>query len=315
MLVKKIKSILSRKSKHLILFGYYMRRISFFSKYKKRQIIVCFDGNVPHGGLVDRLKGIISFYEASKLIDSDFKILFNHPFELESFLVPNQIDWRIKKSEIKYTPFSTKIFYLINDFNSDPLELIKKTKAKKILIYSNVDYLSKLCKGKNEEELNSIWKNSYLELFKPSSYLLKKIDELPKIERLVFHTRFTSLMGDFKDTTKIKLDESRKNNLIQKVLGQIKEISNKYPGLIKYVLSDSKTFLNYIKENTEYITLDGVPHHLENNNNNKEYHLKTFLDFYFIVKSDIVCFVRIDEMYSSSFSKYASIIGNSKFIS
>jgi len=314
--VKEIKKKLAKYYKYLILYKYYIKKISFSEKSQRKKIIVCFDGNVPHGGLVDRLKGIVSFYEISKLIHSDFKILFDHPFELESFLIPNVINWKINKTEIKYTIFSTKIIYLINEFNTNPLDLIKKTKAKTILIYCNVDYLPILYKEKNGLEINAIWRKSYLELFKPSDYLLSNIVNLPKGKRIVIHTRFTSLMGDFKDTTKIELKNQEKYILIEKVVSKIEEISKEYPELIKYILSDSEMFLNYIRANTIYETVDGVPYHLENNNNrSKEYHLKTFLDFYFIIESDTVYFVKIDQMYNSNFSKYASIIGNTKFIS
>ncbi|MEL1252670.1 hypothetical protein AAEO57_02680 [Flavobacterium sp. DGU38] len=314
-LFKKVKKYISLKIKQLILFNYYIRRISFFSKQEKRQIIICFDGKVPHGGLVDRLKGIISFYEVSKLIHSDFKILFDHPFELESFLIPNKIDWKINKTEIRYNVFSTKIFYLVNNFNINPLELIERTNAKTILIYCNVDYLTTLYKENDSQEINLIWRKNYLELFKPSDYLLSNVMKLSKTERIVIHTRFTSLMGDFKDTTKIELKNQEKDNLIQKVISKIEEVSKEYPEEIKYVLSDSETFLNYIRAKTNYKTLEGMPYHLENNKSNKEYHLKTFLDFYFIIESGTVCFVKIDQMYNSSFSKYASIIGGNKFIS
>ena len=315
MLFRKAKSVLSLKLKQLILINYYLRRISFSTKHEKKRIIICFDGKVPHGGLVDRLKGIISFYEVSKLIHSDFKILFDHPFELESFLIPNEIDWRINKAEIRYNVFSTKIFYLINNFNCNPIDLIKTTNAKIILIYCNVDYLPILYKEKNREEINVIWRKSYLELFKPSDYLLSNIVRLPKVERIVIHTRFTSLMGDFKDTTKIELNNQEKYNLIQKVVSKIEEVSKEYSGATKYVLSDSETFLNHIRENSGFKTLGGIPYHLENNNRSKENHLKTFLDFYFIIESDTVCFMKIGPMYNSNFSRYASIIGSNKFIS
>ena len=53
-----------------------------FSKSNHATIIICFDGVVSHGGLLDRLKGVISFYEVAKKKNVDFKIHFNHPFHL-----------------------------------------------------------------------------------------------------------------------------------------------------------------------------------------------------------------------------------------
>jgi len=300
--------------KYLILIYYYSKRISLLTKKGRKTIIICFDGNFPHGGLVDRLKGIISFYEVAKLINSDFKIFFDHPFKLETFLEPNRLDWEIQRNEIKYSLFSTKVIYLINEFESNPLESVRKTKAKTIYVYCNVDYLKTLYQEKNEQDLNTIWQNSYKELFKPSAYLFNEINRFPDKNRIVFHTRFTSLMGDFKDTTSLELNESDKNNLIKKVIAKIDDFSIKFPDQIKFVLSDSETFLNYVRQNTVYKTLSGKPYHLENKNNDIEFNLKTFLDFYFMIESNMVCFICIDQMYNSNFSKYASVIGKNEFV-
>lgn len=312
--MKSIKKEFVKYYKYSILIGYYFKRLSFSKLVEKPRIIICFDGNISHGGLVDRMKGIVSFYEISKILDFDFKIVFNNPFELTDFVKPNSVNWLINNKDVKYTLFLSKILYLNNDFKSNPLELIKQSKVKTFFVYSNVDYLPIVYPNKTNEMLREIWRENYLALFEKSDYLNEKLTLLPQESGIVFHTRFTSLLGDFIDSTQLVLDEKDKQVLIRRVVKSITDTALLCPNKTIYVLSDSELFLNYIKNNTFYNTLEGTPRHLEfNNNNDSSFHAKTFLDFYFIARSESIFLVKIDKMYNSSFSKYASIIGDKNF--
>lgn len=57
------------------------------------------DGRTAHGGLSDRLKGLISIYEYCKDRNIPLRINFYSPFNLDLFLVPNKYDWRLKGGE------------------------------------------------------------------------------------------------------------------------------------------------------------------------------------------------------------------------
>ncbi|MCV2484027.1 hypothetical protein OD917_03755 [Flavobacterium sp. SH_e] len=311
--MKLLRKKIARFYKQLILLKYYSKKIVFSNKQEKTKIVICFDGNLPHGGLVDRLKGIISLYEISKILDFEFKIFFTHPFELTNFLEANAIDWIINEKELKYNIFNSKIVYLINDFKIAPLQIFEKSKAKTFFVYCNVDYLTKLYPTKNDQEIKFIWKNNYDHLFKTSNYLQEKLNILSFEPRIAFHTRFTTLMGDFSDSTKMILNEKEKLDLTQKVIKAINDKAKQYPDKVAYVFSDSDFFLNHVRTTTNYKTLEGVPKHIENNNSDADYHSKTFLDFYYLAGSELVFLVTIDQMYYSSFSKYAAIIGGSEF--
>ena len=82
-----------------------------------------------------------------------------------------------------------------------------------------------------------------------------------------------------------------------------------------YVFSDSIQFLDFIKLETNYIVLDGKPQHIDSNNNSNELndHIKTFLDFFAISACEKVFLIRTKDMYNSAFSKYAAIVGNKEF--
>lgn len=63
-------------------------------------VVAMVDGLVKHGGLTDRLRGVIYTYRWCKENQVPFRINFTYPFPLENFLVPNIYDWRLKPNEL-----------------------------------------------------------------------------------------------------------------------------------------------------------------------------------------------------------------------
>lgn len=314
---KAIKKLLSKQHKNVKLIQQYACKISFATRKKERkEIIICFDGIFSHGGLVDRLKGIISFYQIAKELDYDFKIRFDHPFALDVFLEPNDVNWKIAGSDIKFNSFSTQVVYLMDNFEANPLEIIQQSKAQTFLVYANIDYLSKIIPGKEEVEYQKIWFENFTTLFKKSSFLQEAISALPHPPYTVFHTRFTTLMGDFQDTTSHVLSENERQQLIQELLHKIQKSKDaEQADDSVFILSDSVVFLDYIKKNTSYSVLEGTPKHVDvkGEEASLESHLKTFSDFFFISNADKVYLLKVGKMYNSGFSKYAAIVGHKPF--
>lgn len=313
MSIKALKQFLGKTKNSIKLFLYYVRYFNL-KQSKTKQIVVCFDGVFSHGGFVDRLKGIVSCYQIAKLLGYDFKILFDNPFKLNSFLEPNAIDWSYNRNDIKWHPTKTKFMYLMNDFEANPMELIAKSSANTFYMYTNVDYSKTIFPSLNQKELEHNWRNSFNELFKKSKLLEQKLNTLIAKPYIAFHTRFTTLMGDFVDTTTKILTVKEQEVLSKKVVKIINKTSNQYKQEA-YLFSDSINFINYVKTNTDINIIEGVPHHMDNFVNSKEPngHLKTMIDFFMISKSEKVYFLKVNPMYNSSFSKYAAIVGNSVF--
>ena len=138
----KLKSLLRNPIRSILLFFYHIKNISFFPPTKKKQIIICFDGFSQHGGLVDRLKGIISFYETAKQTGFEFKIYHEFPQRLEAFLEPNQYNWIATKKDMKWNPIRTKFLYSMLDFELNPIDFFSKTTKDKVFVYNNIDYAS-----------------------------------------------------------------------------------------------------------------------------------------------------------------------------
>lgn len=311
---KKLKNKIGRWRKKTILLTHYSKYLSLKPSNKQKQIIVCFDGAVEHGGFVDRLKGILSFYQISKKLNYNFFILFNHPFSLESLLEVNEIDWELRGNRPNWNPFKSKILYLNNNFDVNPLKVIEQSAARTFYVYANIDYSRTIHPSLTNSELEERWRNDFNILFKKSELLQKELNAVSVDSYIAFHSRFTSLMGDFKDTTSHSLSLPEKKMLQASLLKKIKE---KLASQTKqsYIFSDSLNFINYVTSNSDVKAIEGIPLHMDNfeGNNKLEGHLKTLVDFFMLSNSDVIYFLKAKKMYNSNFAKYAAIIGNTKF--
>ncbi|WP_375239766.1 hypothetical protein [Aurantibacter sp.] len=313
-MINNLKKHIGKQLRDLKVLRYHLKQLNFSKKNQKKQIIICFNGVIPHGGLVDRLKGIISFYDVSKTLDYNFYIQFTNPFLLNTFLEPNKVDWQINTSNVKYNPFNTRIINCINNFNFNPLEVIKNSNASTFIVYANIDYLKKNLSNLSEDEVNSRWRNHFNTLFKTTTTLNNALNTIKDEKYNSFHTRFTSIMGDFSDSTTAKISEIEREKLLLNLKKYVNELMSQSV-IPFYGFSDSSIFLNYISKTTETKILEGQPFHMENYNGGStlEAHLKTMLDFFTIANSETVYFLKADKMYNSAFSKYAAIIGDKPF--
>lgn len=314
-MLKTLKRIVSKFHKKIILIFFYGQQITFSKTGEVKTIIICFDGIFSHGGFVDRIKGIISFYEVAKQLNCNFKIRFDHPFDLSIYFKPNTYNWQIENNKVKFNPFDTQIVYLMDNFSANPKELIKQSKAKTILVYSNIDYLKAIHPALSPKQIEEKWQVNFNELFKKTSFLEQELSLLPQENHIVFHTRFTSLMGDFKDSTVKIISEEEKEQIQQALVKKINSKINQFPNTAVYILSDSILFLEFIKRNTKYKVLEGTPKHIgiKDSSASIESHTKTLTDFFFIASADSVYLLKEPKMYNSSFSKYAAILGNKPF--
>jgi len=313
-MIKTLKKHIGKSFRDFKVLKHHIKQLSFGSKPKKKQIIICFNGVVPHGGLVDRLKGIISFFDIAKQLDYDFYIQFNNPFSLNEFLVPNKVNWEIKLPEVTYNPFHTKILNCINNFELNPLEEIKKSNASTFIVYANIDYLNKNYASISETETNAIWRHHFNTLFSKTQTLEKALKAAQTKNYISFHTRFTSIMGDFSDSTTLVISENEKKELLSKLKQRVNQLIAENT-LSCFGFSDSTIFLNYISGQTSTNVIEGQPFHMDNykGGSTLEAHLKTLLDFFMIANSNAVYFIKGPKMYNSAFSKYAAIIGDKPY--
>jgi hypothetical protein len=295
----------------------------FFIKDDHPVLIVCFDDYGLHGGLADRLKGIISAYNLAIQNNYQFKIHFNHPFTLDTYLSEFSINWKAQGTDLKWSFGKTK-FLTARDNPTSVLSVIQAVQKKriKIFLYTNLDFLHVLYP--NSTDTGVIWKNSFHKLFQPSALLVKELDKAKlglcfSNETVGFHTRFTTLLGDFEDVTERVLYGSEYDSFMKIVWKKMIDIYKGYK--LKHVLlfSDSIRFIEFVKkESIKYNEVNisivpGVPAHSDRSGNDEETYLKTFLDFYFLSETKQIFLFKTGKMYASAFSKYAANVSGSPF--
>lgn len=281
--------------------------------YPNTILFVC-DGSRNHGGIADRLKGILTTYYFAKKNNSLFFILWNSPFDLNIYLHPNSFDWRLKK----------KYKYCDNNNLSLILEMSKqdwKNKIKNFLFSRCLKNNNNFIVYTNLFNKKIPYSSLFFELFKPSKYLYKSINyHEQKIggKYYSYTFRFGNTFNDFKDIVGIPLKYNQKIILLNKCINILKEFLNDQP--IDYkalVTSDSIFFLQNIKniDNRLYVIDDPIKHpeFNKNDNINREIWLKSFLDFYLIMKAEKVFQLKSKEMYKSGFPELAALIGEKSY--
>lgn len=277
--------------------------------------LVClmFDGRTEQAGLADNLRAATSIYEMCKVTGQQFKIVFNYPFILENYLLPNRYDWLYVPSANVYTKNSIDIVSVSYNsiFGSENTNLQKRYLQKAIQsnkscrIYSNA-YCYDEC-----------FHDNFHELFKPSMYLQKQIDDqLAKIGGSFVSAsfRFANLLGDLKDTFGKELLEYEKSRLIKKCADSLEEIHKNNPTEKLLLTSDSISFINYVEEHLDYVyVIPGNIGHVGHDGGDAIV-TKTFLDLFLISYARTVYMVRSSEMYKSGFAHRASMIGNKPFV-
>lgn len=297
------------------LYAYHLRSFGF-DKPKKTRIVFCCNGQVIHGGLIDRLQGIVSMYETALRIDAEFYIQFTNPFNLSTYLAPNKVAW--ERMGIRFNPFRDRIIYKITRKakpTDNPISWFNLSKPRTYFVYCNSNYLNTYYPELTYAEIKIVWRNRYEELFQNSAVLNKGLSLLPTEKRFVCHLRFGGILGDFHDLFPMRLDETEVADLFSKFDKQLKELAQQHPDWAIYVLSDSPRFLEYISKQGVCHVLPGTPKHIDVNNKTTSVddHLKTFTDLLFMADSELVYAFVMPPLHHSNFGLFASIIGNKPY--
>lgn len=267
-------------------------------------------------GIADRLKGILSAYNLARKNNRRFYIYWTKPFPLMRYLEPAAVDWRIKEDEICYTKEKSLPIIIVtrNPYytqNKIEEQILKHYFRQKKELHVRTNRF--LCEDCAHELFN--------ELFRPSKVLQKELDKyLEKQPYYSFSFRFLQLLGDFEDVEGEILQEDKKVHLIDKCLNGLASLLETLPpGYKAFVATDSETFLKRaMRLDSRIFCVDGEIQHpisfFRGNDHNPDVHLKTFLDFFLIMRAEKVYRVQTDQMYASGFPKLAALIGRKPFI-
>ena len=291
----------------------YYRPFSW-KKSESRNIFMV-DGRTGHGGMFDRLKGIISVYAISKAQQKDFRIHFIYPFELEKYLEPKEYDWRIDANDINYHYPSTRPLFLYGECYA-PRRLFKQRNHESHFYfgYNILDEINARYGTRYE------WGQLYRELFRPTQYLQQYIDQYQKEigdDYVVFHARFLNLLGDKVETSiNPELPEAERVLFMQKLRDKMLELKGQLTGNPRIMLaSDSMTFINYMQhEVPDIYVVPGTVKHIDTaGNTDDSENIKMFLDYHLIAHASKVYNLVAPGMWPSAFPEYAAKIGKTEF--
>lgn len=282
--------------------------------YRKKKTVVCMiDGKVPHGGLSDRLMGIVSTYKLCRELGLEFKIYFIHPFILSDYLDVNNVDWRIQSQDISYNPIDCNPVYIdsIGGFGEKKLQQkwLKKELLKnyrQIHVYTNAHFA-----------MDCSYSYLFTELFRPVQRIKSELDyHLQEIGNsyMCVTLRFQQLLGDFNEGNFPILNQGEQSKLITKCIDKINYLRSIYPNNIFLITSDSMTFLKKVNELDFVYVIPGTLLHMDYSSDSAwEAHKKAFVDFYMIANAKRIFLLRTDKMYKSHFPYSASLVSNTPY--
>ncbi len=281
-------------------------------KSNKRVVFLCEEKNAS-GGLVDRLRAIVSIYKTCKENGLEFKILFTKPFKLSEYLQPNKIEWELNAHDLSYDLKSTDI-----------VNISTPTREKWLAEKQEKWFQKEFTKNYSEFHIISNTSYSYLydfaelfsELFKVSPHLEKLIQAQKNIignEYISISCRFRDLLNDFNETCPLNLNlsQAEKEELIEKNIEQIELLHKKFPDKRILVNSDSITFLNAAKKKEYAYVIPGDIGHVDCKEKEcATRHDKTFTDFFMIANAEHIYLLQTGHMFESGFPWAASLIYN-----
>lgn len=276
----------------------------------KKTAICMIDGVVNHGGLTDRLQGILSTYYICEQLGINFKIYFISPFNLNDYLVPNEVQWQISVADIYYDNQTSTPIYIRNIKGKQERkryekfrERLRNSQMSQLHVYSNLKCFP-----------DNYYSYLFGRLFKPSEALKHEIDfHLNKIKKqyISLTFRFQQLLGDFKEGDFKTLSLEERNHLIKACISIVENLYIENMGMYSCILvtSDSSTFLKEILHLPYIYIIPGeVVHMAYTFNSAFDVYLKSFLDLYMIANASEIYSVKIGPMYDSGFPRFASKI-------
>lgn len=273
------------------------------------KLIYMADGRMRHGGLSDRICGIVSAYNYAKKNGLIFKIHFVTPYFLQDILIPNEYDWIIFKEDISYNRNDAIPVYISHRIDYEDVKecftkRLHKYHRRQIHLYTNARFFKK-------GEFSSL----FSELFKPVPVLKTMIeanlDRIPKhYVSLTF--RFQQLLGDFREDGFPTLEtEEKKEQLIAQCLKCVDYVKRKTNKAV-LITSDSITFLERVENLENVYIIPGTIRHMEYTHGNADISvdMKSYVDFYMLANAEIIYLCNIPPLYQSGFPETASRVYN-----
>lgn len=274
------------------------------------RVVFMSDGLWVSGGLCDKFRGIVSLYLLCERLKCEFKIRWVYPFNIEDYLIPNEIDWLYESECIKDKGCEAIQMMSYGDY-FDIVEKDKQYKRLKSLLEKKTD-LREIHVYTNAHFGNNDFNRIFSLLFKPSKRISKLLNQyLPSCHYISMSFRFLQLLGDFQDRSGGEvLSDEMKDIYIENTLRFLSKYHEENTTRMIFVASDSSIILDRVKGLPYVFTTPGLPKHSDLPAHNFD---KEFLDFFTISKADEIYLCKTGKMYTSGFPYYASLAGGKTF--
>jgi hypothetical protein len=286
---------------------------ALFSPAKGKTIEMVFNHKKRTGGWVDRVKGMLSCLEVARQTGRTLVIHVDDTFPIDKYFDPGATNVKFETGPVRWSLFQSA-FHVSNDNKKRTFLKLAGVKRKQLFVDTNLDYLSELYPGETEEYLNHRRMSLFHQIFHLKPGFQKTIEENTPAKPIAIHSRFTSLLGDFKDVQDRPLDDVKRKALLDLCCSQVLALVENYPDNSVMLFSDSKTFLDTCCAlSPRILRLSGTPKHIDHTADHDDALYKTLLDFFVITRCESVYLLLNKPMYNSNFSKYAAIFGGKAF--
>ncbi|MDE6489821.1 MAG: hypothetical protein K2L49_01520 [Muribaculaceae bacterium] len=321
MTINRLKLKIKKEVNYAFFREYRYRRVArrHLSKYYSPQapravntdklVIGMADGKYLHGGLADRLRGLVTLYSCCRQKGVKFGIRFTSPFNLTEYLQPNRYDWRVDDSVMCMNSIDAKAVYMDNIDAQDDREPAWQKRVmercvdmpyRQIHVYSSFSYVG--------DDFGRLFR----ELFRPSPRIESMLEPHRQAlgdDYISVSTRFMELLGDFREPRGgQQLDQAGRIDLIRRCIDRITALHDRYPDVRILVTSDSTGFLAACRQLDYVYTVDGEISHVDASSDTD--HSKTFVDFLLIAGASHAYQLRTGPMYAGNFSLRAAQAGD-----
>ena len=279
-----------------------------FKRAKKRNVLyMVIDNRWKNPGLADRIKAMVALYNMAKYNGYTFKFYWKDPFPISDYLKPKG-DFEIEKQDLEYSIFDTRI---ITEKNWADNSTFEKDKQYHCYLFAGNE-MPKLFLNTGLK-----WAELFNEMFVPSDEL-ESAYRATEAERGLYvsvHLRFVNALERFENTffdNYIESEEERKK-LIEKCKRGIMQIVEANKGKDVYVFSDSKLFLEQLKDMPVHVLgAENIKH--SGNSASKDGAFKTLLDLIFMSRGEKVYRINAKELYNySGYAPLAAAISDIPF--
>lgn len=284
-----------------------------FKKRNPARLVVYMTENTEFAGLSDRLRCFISGYILAQENSRSFHLYHSKGFNLETYLEPNEVDWRISPDEISRGLNRVEFLWFTDYWPS------LSRKHKEYHAYALFNLIPRL-----PEEIKDkyTYAGVFNKLFRPTYYLQQLIKRtmdaagLRENGFIAFHLRFLN----FFEPVELNVSESDVTGTPEQQLLMIQAVHATIDciyreSVCKHVLlfSDSNRFLQ--ASHPEYIKiLPGEVGHIARHNNIDSVTNKAFIDLFVMSKAKQIYSICGPNIYDGAFSRTAAAISGKEVI-